>query len=429
MIRDVDLDRALADYFVAETTDGAPSDLLERVLAGTHDRRPRRDWELLLRHGRVRATTTAPSRLARSRGLLVAGLTVAVAVVGFGLWVGRPSSGPATSPTPTPSPAATPSSSPAAATLGFGLDGTWTADKPSTLRFSEPSGSIMMALVLGRRTTVASGLGPVDWFTSDTNAAEGSLTFVALGGGSGPGVAVGGPSGGSAHGSPEPVDLAPCEAGASGEYAWFLGDGGDTLNLHRTFDPCEARSAVLADRVWTRVTPVGGDGANVTADFDPAFSVALPVGHAYVTSRTNASWEVRALDGAASIQAWRDPQVMRDPCDARAGRIDLDPGPAAFLAVLRGRPTLEVSTPVERTVGGHVASSVMVTDLGSGCANGLANAWQPKDESSGRVWSTNVGHPLHLTLVDVEGITVLLAVDADNAATERAILDSIEFAP
>ncbi|MEO8572190.1 MAG: hypothetical protein ABI553_10895 [Chloroflexota bacterium] len=409
----IDLDRALTAYFDTEATDGAPAGLLDHILERTAARRPYQTWSARLRQrNQPRPFVLEVPARAILVGLLIVALIAAAAFVGGRLTMGPPMPAPSHPPS-TPPPSAAPA---ATLALGSGLDGTWSADQPATLRFTEPSGPKTLTLALGPRTTIGNSMGRIDWLDSDARMVGGVIELTARVTGSGPGLVDEQTVSRGAE-TPDPGNIhPPCTAGAVGRYEPAFSSG-PWMTFISTEDACAARLSVLSNRVWWRRTPLDGGQSTVVDAFAPKFSLTLPPG-SFTTSRSAASWRADAVDGSVSMQAWLDPQGVRDGCDARGGLARVAPSLAAFLTYLRTRSDLEVVSSEASTVDGLAAMSIVVRAATvDACGLYLRYmTWQGLTETSGEVASLVPGSVVRLVIVEVGSSTVLLQFEPSDAA-------------
>jgi hypothetical protein len=229
-----------------------------------------------------------------------------------------------------------------------------------------------------------------------------------------PGGSIGGPGptpSPTASPSPSPSPVALTEGPlAAGTYVTtpFVANGEGTLGVCYTQPGCTEDPADDAIRISFTV-PEGWLGA-------PRYSVALPT-----VGPPNGAWII--FERGASLYS--------EPCGSAAPPdIPVGPTVADFANALVAHPKLDVTTPVDVTLGGYSGKymDLQVPDDISACPAGYW-PWEPGFYAQGpsQRW--------HLWILDVDGIRVLIrgmdfaATSAQHQAELRAIVESIQIQP
>ncbi|MEO6577853.1 MAG: hypothetical protein ABIO99_03015 [Candidatus Limnocylindria bacterium] len=167
------------------------------------------------------------------------------------------------------------------------------------------------------------------------------------------------------------------------------------------------------------------------ADDSITFTVTVPDG--WFISGLRGIWvNNNAPPDGAILIFWRGGWLYSDPCTTDGKGPDIEVGPTVddFAAALADHPLLDVSTPIDVTLGGYSGRYVDV--------QAPSNIDQCTTEY--RLWDPNVyaqgaNQQWHLWILDVDGVRVVVETmdyagsSAQHQADLQAMLDSLQIAP
>lgn len=126
------------------------------------------------------------------------------------------------------------------------------------------------------------------------------------------------------------------------------------------------------------------------------------------------------------------PWLYSDPCDAiRPPDIPVGPTVDDFASALADHPLLDVTNPVDVTLGGYSGKYVNLqvpSDI-SACTDNLYRPWEPG------IYAQGPSHRWHLWILDVDGVrAVVMTYDYPETSQQhraelQAIVDSIRIDP
>ena len=223
------------------------------------------------------------------------------------------------------------------------------------------------------------------------------------------------------------ITFAGCPAGDAATYDWSRSADGLSLTLSAAAEDCTARGAMLS-RTWIHSlgAPNSG-GLGVVDAIDQLFTVTLPSGSYEVERRPGAITIVQTVPERQFL-AFQDPQGFNDPCDAAAGRYEIQPGTDAFVAYFRQLGGFTVDSTSELRVDGHRAVRLVVhANADAGCPSGGRIEWQPKLDPGGSSWFLLPGDTDSLVIVELPGSTLMFEVLPAPNPIEDEVIGSIRF--